>query len=53
MARPVTVLSYICIYISPLHHFRFVYVLFDCEVPDDRRLFKCWSNKGLIMFRII
>ena len=30
---------------SPLHHFRFVYVLFGGGVPDDRSIFKCWSNK--------
>ena len=38
---------------SPLHHFMFVDVLFGGGVPDDRSVFKCWSNKGLIMFSII
>ena len=36
---------------SLLHHYpdlRFVYVLFGGGVPDDRSVFKCWSNKGLI-----
>ena len=38
---------------SPLYHFRFVDVLFGGVVPDDRSVFKCWSNKGLIMFSMI
>ena len=29
-------------------HFRFVDGLFGGGVPDDRSIFKCWSNKGLI-----
>ena len=39
--------------VALLHHFRFVDVLFGCGVPDDRSVFKCWSNKGLIMFSMI
>ena len=38
---------------SPLHHFRFVDVLFGGGVPDDRSVFKLSSNKGLIMFSMI
>ena len=38
---------------SPLHHFRFVDVLFGSGVPDDKSVFKCWSNKGFMMFSMI
>ena len=38
---------------SPLHHFRFFDVLFGGGVPDDRSVFKCCSNIGLIMFSMI
>jgi hypothetical protein len=38
---------------SPLHHFRFVDVLFGGGVPGDRSVFKCWSSKGLIRFSVI
>ena len=33
---------------SPLHHFRFVDVLFGGGVQDDNSVFNCWSNIGLI-----